>query len=486
MSWCNFLDKVVSEMPNKLALVDQNTKRRLTYKDLDEEVSRITNYLISKNVIMGSRVILIDTNSLEHVTYFLACARIGAIFVPMNWRLGDAEKVEIIERVRPTLILVRGHCHLNIKNYEMTDLNSINISSFSSEKFIVQTDENDPLLMLFTSGSTGMPKGVLLHGKMLSSNQEQTVQNWGLVQSDRTLVETPFFHTGGYNVLLLPLLSIGGTCILAKGFNTENFFHTLLNETITVYFGVPTMFNDIINHDMFTERSLASLRFIISGGAYCDAKIIKAFKEKGLLLKQGFGLTEVGPNCFLLEDKDALRKIGSIGKPMPHSDVKIIKDDKEVQENEIGELLIKGPHVCLSYFENHDLYQKSLYHGYFKTGDLAKIDEDGYYYIVGRIKDMYISGGENVYPAEVEKKINSHPLIKESVVVAAEDERWGEVGVAYYTGKEISLNELRNYLNPLLSRYKHPHRAHVLENFPLLDNGKVDRNKLKAMAQNRH
>ncbi len=202
------------------------------------------------------------------------------------------------------------------------------------------------------------------------------------------------------------------------------------------------------------------------------------------MFKQGFGLTEVGPNCFLLDEKDAISKLGSIGRPMPHSKAMLVNDEGvEVGVDEVGELLIGGDHVCAGYFKEDERFKASLEQGLFKTGDLAKRDADGFYFIVGRKKDMYISGGENVYPAEVEKKIRGLDQIHEVAIVAVDDEKWGEVGYAFIRGdKEFSVEQLRELLNHDLSRYKHPHFIENIKEFPLLSSGKIDRKKLQAKA----
>jgi fatty-acyl-CoA synthase len=338
--------------------------------------------------------------------------------------------------------------------------------------------------MLFTSGSTGNPKGVMFHGEMLESNQVETIKGWGLKSSDVTLVETPFFHTGGYNVLCLPLLYLGGTVILATSFDAENVFNCIENHKVSVYFGVPTMFQMLLEKPRFTYCNFSSIRFFISGGAACSTTMIEAYQKKDLVFKQGFGLTEVGPNCFILDEKYAVTKSGSIGQAMPHSKVRVVtKFGVDAKIDEPGELLIAGPHVCQGYYKNPSAFAETFKDGYFYTGDLVRKDQDGFFFVVGRIKDMYISGGENVYPGEVEKQITSHQDILEAVVVAVPSEKWGEVGFAFLkTEKNISVEDLRIFLNPLLSRYKHPHFVKCLKDFPLLPNGKVDRKILKSEA----
>jgi fatty-acyl-CoA synthase len=274
-------------------------------------------------------------------------------------------------------------------------------------------------------------------------------------------------------------LFIGGTVILAESFDADNVFDCIERDQVSVYFGVPTMFQLLLEKNRFHECDFSSIRFFVSGGAACSTSMIEAYQKKNLVFKQGFGLTEVGPNCFLLDEKFAVSKAGSIGIPMPHSKVKILSDNEQGP----GELLIAGPHVCTGYYKNEKTFKETFKDGYFYTGDLVRKDNDGFFYVVGRIKDMYISGGENVYPGEVEKQITLHPDINEAIVVAVPSEKWGEVGFAFLkTEKEITKQEMREFLNPLISRYKHPHFIKCLKNFPLLPNGKVDRKALKENA----
>ncbi|NOT78020.1 MAG: AMP-binding protein [Bacteriovoracaceae bacterium] len=486
--WIDFLEKNALEFPNKIAIIDQESARRLTYKELNHEVELWSSVLLSQNVSKKDSVAFLNSqNCLAHLTLMLACSKIGALFVPLNFRLSKSEIEEVVIRLEPKLYIGNGDKFLNVTtqylNLQTVDF-SLHESKIQKNKFD-KSGLDETILMLFTSGSTGVPKGVMFHGEMLLSNQVETCKGWGLTSDDVTLVETPFFHTGGYNVLLLPLLYLGGTAILAQSFNPDNVFDCIEKEKVSVYFGVPTMFQMLLEKPRFKTCDFSSLRFFISGGAACSVPMIEEYQKKNLMFKQGFGLTEVGPNYFLLDEKDAIRKSGSIGKPMPHSIVRVeTKDGKEAMVNEPGELLITGPHVCAGYYQNAEAFKETYKNGYFYTGDLVKFDEEGFFYVVGRIKDMYISGGENVYPGEVERQITSHAEISEAVVVSVPSEKWGEVGFAFLkTNLEtMTIEALRDYLNPLLSRYKHPHYICALKDFPLLANGKVDRKILKKKA----
>ncbi len=483
--WIDFLEKNAHVYHDKIAIIDQGSGRRLSYAELNEEVNSWASVLQTHGVGKDDAIAFLNScNCLEHVTLMLACAKIGAFFVPLNFRLSNVEIEDVVNRLEPKLYIGSGTKVLNVDS-KYLDIKTINLSeykTFTENKSTL----NDTILMLYTSGSTGVPKGVMFHGDMLLTNQIETCKGWGLTPNDVTLVETPFFHTGGYNVLLLPLLYLGGTSILAPSFNPENVFNCIEKEKVSVYFGVPTMFQMLLEKPYFQECDFSSIRFFVSGGAACSIPMIEEYQKKGLMFKQGFGLTEVGPNCFLLDEKDAIKKAGSIGRPMPHSKVRVInKEGNDVAAGEPGELLLAGPHVCAGYYRNTKAFEETFKNNYFYTGDLVRFDEDGFFFVVGRIKDMYISGGENVYPGEVEKQITGHKDISEAVVVPVPSEKWGEVGFAFLKtdGVTVTVEGLREHLNPLLSRYKHPHFVTCMKEFPLLPNGKVDRKNLKAQAQ---
>jgi fatty-acyl-CoA synthase len=486
-SWIHFLEKNAVEFKDKIAVIDQGSNREITYEQLNNEVNFWAAVLREHAVpSLGVVAFHAPTNSLHHLILMLACAKIKAMFVPLNFRLSNVEIEDVLKRITPSLYLGIGEKIFNVDTPYL-DVSSVclELNKYSNHDFLESAAGlDDTILMLFTSGSTGIPKGVMFHGGMLLSNQVETINGWGLRSSDVTLVETPFFHTGGYNVLCLPLLYLGGTVILAPSFDAENVFNCIRKYKVSVYFGVPTMFQMLLEKPGFNECDFSSIRFFISGGAACSISMIESYQKRNLVFKQGFGLTEVGPNCFLLDEEFAVSKAGSIGKAMPHSKVRLLtKDGRDADVNEAGELLLAGPHVCLGYYKNAAAFKDTFKDGYFYTGDLVRRDEDGFFFVVGRIKDMYISGGENVYPGEVEKQICSHPDISEAVVIGVPSEKWGEVGFAFLkTESLITIDGLRDFLNPLLSRYKHPHFINCLKEFPLLPNGKVDRKFLKAQA----
>ncbi|MDJ0838880.1 MAG: AMP-binding protein [Acidobacteriota bacterium] len=481
--WTDFIRKHAQKEPDRTALIiaDENC-RKLSYADLDREASRWAAYFHSRGLTRGDRVALLATNRLEHLSMFFGCAKLGLIFVPLNFRLGPREIEEQLARLDTSLFFGSGPCELQ-GDHPYTDLEQFTLPE-DTDYPEVEVSMDDCLLMLFTSGSTGIPKGVMLHAGMLLWNMINTALDWGMYADDVSMIQMPLFHTGGWNVTCLPLLRLGGALVMTDKFDAAQTLSLIREQRVTFYFAVPTMFRMMWECDDFKTSDLDSIRFCISGGAPCPISLIKAWQERGILLKQGFGLTEVGPNCFAMPDRSAVDRPDSVGRPAVHSHVKLIDEDgNTVPAGEVGELCLKGPHVTQGYWRMEETFAKVFHHGYFHTGDLMRADEDGFHYVVGRKKNMYISGGENVFPGEVVRQMVQHPGIMDALVVAVPDEKWGEVGYAFFQGDpDLDLDQLREFLNDRLSRYKHPHHLQRLDNFPLLANNKVDVQTLKKEA----
>ncbi|MEO5348793.1 MAG: AMP-binding protein [Magnetococcus sp. YQC-3] len=482
--WHDFIRQHARERPAWLAIIDRNSGRQHTYAELDRQVQEWVCRLFALGVGPGERVVLMAANSLEHITLFFACARLGAILVPLNHRLALEELTTILEPLQPLALLGRGETPLSRwPGYRDLDQELARLPLVAPPELPVR--DADVLMILHTSGSTGLPKGVMLHAAMLLANMQQTVAADVLRADDISIVNTPFFHTGGYNVFCLPMLFVGGTLILHARFDAELVLREIREAGVTVFWGVPTMFQMMFDHADFSRTDFSRIRFFLSGGAPLGLGLIQGYHARGVPFKQGFGLTEVGPNCFLLEAAEAIHRPDSIGRPMVHSQVKVVDGEGQpVAVGQVGEMWITGPHLCRGYWRNEALFQESLREGYFLTGDLVRVDGEGFYYVIGRKKEMYISGGENVYPGEVEKALAAHPDLAQGVVVGVADPRWGEVGLLYYVGRrELTLEEIRLFLEPRLSRYKHPHHLRRLAAMPLLPNGKIDRPTLQAMAR---
>jgi len=321
--------------------------------------------------------------------------------------------------------------------------------------------------------------------RQLLWNGYNTALNWGLREDDVSPVFTPLYHAGGLAAFVIPIFCVGGTVVLHAGFNPAEVWETIERERCTVVLGVPTIWKMLMEAPQFNTVNLAHVRWFISGGAPLPAFLIDAYQQRGVSLKQGYGLTEVGVNCFTMTIEDARAKPGSIGKPMMFTEVRLIADGSdgsgnEVEAGEVGEMWIRGPHVSSGYWKNPVATAEAYADdGWFRTGDLARRDDDGFFFIAGRCKDMFISGGVNVYPAEVEAEILQHPHVSDAAVLAVPDPTWGEVGAAFVVAPNISATDLEDFLGARLARYKVPKRFIFVDALPRTPYGKVLKEELR-------
>jgi fatty-acyl-CoA synthase len=305
-----------------------------------------------------------------------------------------------------------------------------------------------------------------------------------LNEEDISPVFTPLFHAGGLFAFLTPLFYVGGRVLLSRTFDVEETLRAIVDEKCTVVLGVPTIFKMWMNSPTFPQADFSHVRFFISGGAPLDVTLVEAWIDaKGGVFRQGYGLTEVGPNCFTMTDQESVTKIGSVGKPIFHSKMRLVDEHNlVVPKGKTGELIISGPHVCTGYWRNPEATAKSLRDGWFYTGDMARQDEDGFYYIAGRYKDMVISGGENVYAAEVEAVFTEHPAVAEAALIGKPDEQWGEVGlmvVVLAEGQTANKTELKAFCGERLARFKIPKQVVFTDSLPYSPYGKVMKAELK-------
>ncbi len=305
-----------------------------------------------------------------------------------------------------------------------------------------------------------------------------------LTSQDTTLNLLPMFHTGGLNLYTNPTLHAGGTAIVQKQFDPQTTFR-LLAERTTVFFGVPAVYLFLSQHADFERADLSGVRFWACGGAPMPVSLLHRYAERGIVVQQGMGMTETGPTIFLVDREHALSKAGSVGKPQLYVEVRIVdRQGRDVPTGEMGELLIKGPAVTPGYWGLPEVTARSIEDGWLHSGDVARVDEDGYYTIVDRWKDMYISGGENVYPAEVENVLYAHPAIAEVAVVGVPDERWGESGravVVVKPGQTLTAEAVIDFCQGKLARYKIPKTVVFSQALPRNAAGKVLKNELRAM-----
>ncbi len=491
--------------PGKVALVDTlNGNRRITYREWSRAVNRTARFLQERlGVRKGDRVAVLAHNCVEYLDIWFALGRIGGILQNLNWRLTPYELEGLLADAAPVALIygsefvaqvdaLRGKTP-GLRHYAALgepagpdDLLFAEREAFPDDPLPeVDLDWEDPWVICYTGGTTGLPKGAVLTHRAITANAVNTVVSWGLTPDDVAILNAPLFHTGGLNVFTAPLVYIGGTSIVCKTFDPDQVFDLIRDAGVTLFFGVPTMFIVLQQHPRWEEADFSRLKLVISGGAPCPMPVFEKFWERGVAFKTGYGLTEAGPNTFWLPPEDVRRKPGSVGFPLFHIDVKVVREDgTECGPDEAGELIIRGPHVCAGYWNNPEATAQAIRDGWLHTGDLARRDAEGYYYIVGRLKDMYISGGENVYPAEVESVLHAYPGVAEAAVIGVPDPKWGEVGraiVATQPGVQLTAEEVINFCRERLAGYKVPKSVVFVDALPKTGAGKVDKQRLKEI-----
>lgn len=497
MYFGDWLNRWSMYTPEKVAVICTATGRSLTYSELNRRADRLAQAMrTTLGIGKGDRVAVLAHNCVETLELFYATGKLGAVMVPLNWRLATAEVRYILNDAEPKALFF-GPEFAKIAQELAPDLTIAHVVAYedgyepllagAGDAPLAETEIglDDAHLILYTSGTTGFPKGAILTHGTITWNAINTQVGWDLRHDDVTLTHTPFFHTGGFNVLTTPLMHRGGTVVLMKQFEAVKSLELIAQHRATVVFAVPTMFEMMRDCAAFATVDLSSVRFFVTGGAPCPIPLIEAYAARGLTFKQGYGLTEAGPNCFTLDGRDAVRKAGSVGFPNMHVDCRLVDDDgKDVAAGEVGELLIRGPHVFPGYWRNPDATEKALQGGWLHTGDLVRRDHEGYFYIVDRKKDMFISGGENVYPAELEKALSGHPGILEAAVIGVPDAKWGEVGRAIVAARvEGSLTEAEviAFLGDKVARFKIPKSVVFVPALPRNPTGKVVKNELRTL-----
>lgn len=477
--------------PNEQAIIDEKTGKAWTFSELNHRAAAAAGWLKSQGVKKGDRIALLSPNHICYLDLLFACGKIGAILVPLNWRLSYYELKSIIEDCNPVLMGIHQQFqhleeelkHSGIVPFFIDGSNYETILMFKTDKAISETiSELDPLAIIYTGGTTGKPKGVVLSHQSIRWNALNTILSWGLSNKDVTLNYLPMFHTGGLNALTLPILMAGGTVVIGQQFHPLQAVESLDFYCCTIVLFVPTMYHQLIQTKEFMERKFPSMKVFLSGAAPCPLEVYDAFRKKGISFKEGYGLTEAGPNNFYIHPKDAQIKVGSVGKPMLFNTAKLqTADGFETGPDEVGELLLKGKHGFAFYWNNQQATNETIKDGWIATGDLARRDSEGYYYIVGRKKEMIITGGENVYPLEVEQWLAAHPNIDEVAVLGLPDQKWGEIVTAFIVKKSSSTfteEDMLAYCKTKVGSYKIPKRIFIVEQLPKTHVGKIDKKTL--------
>jgi fatty-acyl-CoA synthase len=485
--------------PGREAIHDLASGRRLNYRQFDTRISRLALYLQSLGVDEGDRVAVLSHNDSDVFEIQFACARLGAIFLPLNWRLAVAE-LEYISKDATPKVLIYGiefaEDALQVAKLaeieHLIDLANGEESTYEAGLEAASGDLpertnllNDVWTIMYTSGTTGRPKGALITYAMCVFNAVHCSIAVELIQQSKNLVFLPTFHTAGLNVYANPTFHTGGTNVVMRVFEPEQFCSLLSDKELhlTHALGVPTNFLMLAETEGFKDADFSNIVCLGIGGAAAPLALIEQFGAKGLMLQQLWGMTETGPLGLVLSADKALEKVGSSGLPPLYTELRIVDDEgSDVLQGETGELLIRGPNVTPGYW-NRDALNAEIFtdDGFFHTGDAARQDVDGYYYIVDRYKDMFISGGENVYPVEIENVIYELDGVLENAVVGIPHEKWGEVGRAYVVLKEgANLREktIIEHCEAQLARYKVPREVRLIEELPHNATGKVLKHEL--------
>ncbi|MFC7028047.1 AMP-binding protein [Halomicroarcula sp. GCM10025324] len=497
-------EKRAALTPDRTGLVDATTGERYTYAALDRRANRAVRLLDEYGVDAGDAVAVVSRNRPAVVDLFFATGKTGSVLAPLSHRLAPPELGALLARVDPVLLVVEEpflettaeardradvDCPvLTLATAASTGTDSVFPDSVSyaarpadgSPVESAPLEPSAPHLLLHTGGSTGTPKETVLTHRGIVWNSLNTITGWGLRQDDVTPLVFPLFHTGGWNVVTVPLWHMGGTVVLAREFDPEAVLRVIETEAASVLVAVPAVLRAMTEHEAWAATDLSSLRVAKSGGGPCREAVLEAWWDRGVDLSQGYGLTECGPNNFAMPTGWDAEKADSVGRPAMHVDARVVDDGTVVDQGEIGELELRSPHAAAGYLDDPDATAATFgADGWVATGDLARVDEDGYYHIEGRKKHMFVSGGENVYPAEVEAAIADHPAVDDVVVVAVPDERWGQVGRAVVEGDEdLTVDALRSFLDGRLARFKHPRSLRFVETMPMSGPSKVDRDAI--------
>jgi fatty-acyl-CoA synthase len=501
-----WIERHAERSPSRPALLDD--ERRLDFAALHERILRAAGALRDAGLAPGERIALVAGNRSAYLEALFAAARLGAIAVPINARLVAREIRTLLSDCVPRALL----CEPALEPVVRAALDGLPgappailrcggpddpweraLSTARPFEPCAPAPPERPMLILYTSGTTGHPKGALLPERKTLANSRNAEIFFGLSPDDRVLVALPLFHSFGLKILSLPTLYAGGRVVLRRAFDPAAVWDDVGREGITFFGGVPTMFRALLDAlDAGSARfDLRSLRFLFTAGAAIPVELIRAFEARGLVLKQGFGQTETSILCCL-DAQDAIRKAGSVGRPVAQTRLRIVRSEtlagspegwRDARPGEAGEIVVSGPIAMLGYWNRPEETAEVLRDGWLRTGDLATADAEGFVTLVGRARDMYISGGENVYPAEVEAVYAEHPAVREIAVVGRPHPRWGEVGRAYVVsapGCALDAEALLAWGRERLAAFKLPRDFVAVPALPRTETGKVQKHRLGA------
>jgi fatty-acyl-CoA synthase len=505
MKYYDWAARQAHNLPDKVAILDLASDRRLTYRELEERSARLAGFLVEQGVSRGDRVAILALNGPEFFELEFACGKIGAIAVPLNWRLTENELAYILSDCAPRVLIhdqqfqqlaaaLKQRCdiaatlEIDLAAHTTSDGSSEYERVMAAAKPVVETEEldhDDVAMIMYTSGTTGHPKGAMITYGMNFINCVNTGIPARVTPDTIQLVVLPLFHTGGLNCYANPVLHAGGQIVILREFEPGAALDLIDDPQlgITHLFAVPAPYQFMMQHPKFASTDLSRIVTAGIGGAPCAETILRTWLERGVVMTQGWGMTETSPGGTVLDPRDALRKLGSAGKAVLHTEIKIADDDgRELPHGEVGELLIRGPNITPGYWNKPEATASSFDQGWLKTGDAARMDDEGFIYIVDRWKDMYISGGENVYPAEVENVLYQLPEIAEAAIVGVPHERWGETGKAVLVlkqGAELDAHRVIAHCLENLAKFKVPETVEFIDALPRNATGKVLKRELR-------
>src|SRR5437763_8894112 len=484
--------------PDKCAAIDLASERRLSYAQFDARISRLATHLRDKlGVTRGDRVAVLALNTTDTLEVQFACGRIGAVFLPLNTRLTVPELQFIVGDSSPKVMIHDTDlAEVALAVAKLSNVSSaLLLGADGSYEAAVATSKpldrfedvthDDISTIMYTSGTTGLPKGAIITHGMTFWNCVNLGGPAYVSPSTVLLTVLPLFHTGGLNCYTNPVLHAGGTVLIMRAFDPALALQLISDPSygITQFFGVPAIYQFMAQHPSFATSDFSRLVIGGVGGAPMPVPLLKVWEERGVALQQGYGMTETSPAVLALDREDAARKAGSSGKPVLHTEVRIVRPDgTDADVGELGELWVKGPNVTPGYWNRPEANASSFTDGWLHTGDATRVDEEGFYYIVDRWKDMYISGGENVYPAEVENVLHQLNAIAEAAVIGIPDPQWGEVGLAIIAakpGQRLTEADVFVHCAANLARFKCPRQVRFVDALPRNATGKIHKPTLR-------
>ncbi|HEX8442687.1 MAG TPA: AMP-binding protein [Allosphingosinicella sp.] len=480
--------------PNSVAFEEVATGRVWSYGQLDHRAGQLASLLAARGITPGDRVAILCRNRVAFFELLFGCAKLGAILVPLNWRMPPAELAQLVADAAPSLLLFGAEdeaaaAMLGIERIGLDLDYEATLAVMQPYPARAHWPAADTWYLLYTSGTTGASKGVIYTYRMALANYVNLRSAIDLRSTDSTANFLPLFHTAGINLHALPTLLAGGSVLVLPGFDEEALIALFEARRLDVFFAVPAVYQALLSHPRFATLPLDAVRHWGCGGAPLPDQLVERCRALGIRVCNGMGMTETGPTAFLIDPADAWDRIGSVGKPQLLCSVRIVNQaGRDVPDGAEGDLLFAGPGVTPGYWRNpQETAAAFTADGWLRSGDIARRDEDGFCYISGRRKEMFVSGGENVFPAEVENVLCAHPAVAEVAVVAAPDPRWAEVGRAFILPipgvAALDYVELESFCRARLAPYKVPKYFEIVSDFPRTAAGKIRKHLLVEEPQ---